>query len=272
MPGYAFRASFLRSRAILRRYVVNHVAYLASQVIFTYGVLLAALYGETPSGERVFVMLVGLLVWHAGSRFLAHFGGDLREEMSQGTMEQNCLTGVPLTGILVARAWTAMALDTFWGLLVMIPAYALLVCTRGVPAGVLLSEARGLAGVLVTFVLILAGLQGIGLTLASVVLRAKSVGLVSTVLGWALLFFTGVLFSPERYPVGLWYLAQLLPVTHGVQALHLLAVEGASIGLRVLWRTWGLLTVCSGCHLLLGAGFFALSERLVRARGMLSHF
>jgi len=160
-------------------------------------------------------LAAGLLVWHVGNRFLNEFSSSLRAELRQGTLEQNCLTQIPVIGILSARAWTSMVFNILWGLLVMIPAYGLLWSTRGVPTGIEL-PAPELAAIVLAFGVTLLGLQGLGLMLGALVLRAKSVGLVATVLGWALLFFTGVLFSPDRYPVMLWQLAQLLPVTHGV--------------------------------------------------------
>lgn len=268
---WALKANYLRNWALLRRYIVNHVGYLTSEVIFTYGVLFAALYGETPSGDRVFILMAGLLVWHIGARFVSQFSSDLRSEMSQGTLEQNCVTGVPLATILITRAWTAMALNAIWGLLVIIPAYALLLWTKGMPTAISL-QGRDSTAILLTLVLILLGLQGIGLTLAAVVLRAKSVGLVSTVLGWALLFFTGVLSSPDSYPAPFWYLGQLLPVTHGLGALRYITLEGMSFASCTLRVAWFRLAICSGCHLLLGIALFSESDRQVRTKGILSHF
>jgi len=129
-----------------------------------------------------------------------------------------------------------------------------------------------LAAIVLTFAITLVGLQGLGLMLGAIVLRAKSVGLLSTVLGWALLFFTGVLFSPDRYPTALRHLAQLLPVTHGVQVMHDVTVGGLSLRSGVMDGDFASLVLCSGGNLFIGVVLFLWSEHIVRRRGILSHF
>lgn len=76
---------------------------------------------------------------------------------------------------------------------------------------------------------------GIGLLIAS---RTKTTEAVSGLMNLVMLpmwIFSGLFFSSDRFTGGLQWFAQVLPLTHLLNALRAVLLEGAGIGDRVVW-------------------------------------
>ena len=83
----------------------------------------------------------------------------------------------------------------------------------------------------------------------------------------ALLAFTGITIPPDSLPPGLYHLAQVLPVTHGLPALR----EGfAGAGLREVADSLLLELGIALLYAVVGAVLFALLQREALRRGTLS--
>jgi len=178
--------------------------------------------------------------------------GGVAEEINAGTLEQTHLSPVP--------AWALAA-----GRLGALTLEALLVAAIlgiGFVAGFSVHY-HGDPATVVPALLTLADIAGYALLVAGPTVAVASIGAVVHVLNGAVLFFNGTLIPIIVFPATIQVVAQLLPTTLGVRALHSMLVDGRP--LSAVWADHTLPLLVAHAVVLLGIGWATYQVSIRRA-------
>ncbi len=234
--------------------------FLYTALIFGAAVaILSGLRGEVMGRQDQLLVLVGWLTWIIASDCMAELPDAVSEEAQVGTLEQICMTPLPL--------WLLLALRSL--------AYLVGVGLRGLAAGVILfffvAPPTEIPLLLFIFLISLIGAYGMGFIFAGLALVFKRVDALTGLVFSLMIFLTGSLVGLER--LGIWYqvLKLSFPLTWGISLMRE-TLQGYS--LSQLWVHGDLigLTIHSLVYLMVGLFIFALSYRQSRTRGTLGHY
>lgn len=131
------------------------------------------------------------------------------------------------------------------------------------------AQARLVSVVLVATLMLLA-FMGLGLLTAAGTLLARRSNPVAAILGAVSFFLSGVAFPVSVLPPWLQGVAQVLPLTHALEALRLTLLLGASPA--ELARSLAALAVFAAVLIPAGLGLFVYGIRRARIDGSLTHY
>ena len=205
-------------------------------------------------------VLIGAIVSTYLFSSLYGMGGSIRMESYWGTLEYILGSPARKISILMGKALSESISSTFF------VATQMVICVVGF--GLTLTVEKILP-ILLTMLLLVAGLYGMAIALAGVTLQIKeSRSLVHTI---EYLFY---LFSPIRYPVGIHPLISLvsvvIPLTYA-----LIAIRGVWLlnqTMEYLWKTVGILAVLDVVFITFGYSIFYFMEKKVRKSGVVSQY
>jgi len=186
-------------RAELKRHLADQWAYPGdslSWVLYTclmFGavigrrpVILNGITGGAYGAQERTLVLVGWLAWQVAARLMAHLSDAISEEAQAGTLEQVCLSPVPLAAVVAARS----------------VAYLLTAGAEGIVAAVVLvffaDPLRVGTGLLAVFCVSLVGTYGMGFLLAGLALVFKRTSSLTNLVFSLMIFFTGAYVGLER--------------------------------------------------------------------------
>ena len=264
-----FVAGARRAKAFLRRDFAVARSYplgLASQAIlplFSSIMLffLARVVGGGSSylhaygGDYFAFAVLGEVAFILQLMVLQTFAGTLRESQVTGTLESTLVTGIELPGLLIYSA--------LWNTLLAVAQVTILVAFSALLFGMRLHGAPAVLGALVVLLMPVACL-GLGFLEGAFTLVAKRGSPFFAVIGLGSQLFGGVLYPLAVLPRPLQFIANLLPIAHGAEALRaafltsnlsvFLAQIGALGALAIFYGTVGYLALRRAVQLAKRAG------------------
>ncbi len=221
--------------------------------------ILGGLQGSVLGSQDQLLVLVGWLAWIVASDCMSELPQAVSEEAQAGTLEQLCLSPLPLWFILAVRSL----------------AYLVGVGIRGLIAAVILfffvAPPESIPSLILIFLISLVGAYGLGFIFAGLALVIKRVEALTGVIFSLMIFATGALVGLER--LGVWYqLLKLgLPMTWGISLMREV-VQGTRF--LELWSNGEVIGVIiqSFVCLLLGLAVFTWGFRQAQAKGTLGQY
>ncbi len=217
---------------------------------------------HAPPEYTGFVILGGVMtafwlnvLWSMGAQFQA--------DREAGNLELYILAPAPLTAVLAGMALGGMLITLVRAAAVFLLG-ALLLQVRFAPG-----SWWGLAGV---FVLTLLALYGLGMVFASLfLLWGRAAGHLVNVLQEPVYLLTGLHFPVKVLGRFLPYLASLLPLTCGLDAMRqILFPRTANLGFLPVWLEVAVLLVLAALFLAVARWCLAVVERKARREGRLT--
>lgn len=221
--------------AFLRRDATIEVSYKFSFMVQMLGnvVLLVVFYyiGQLIEGSRIpaieayggnylAFLLIGLALTETVGVSLTTFAKQIREGQLTGSLEITLLSPVSLNRIL--------AYSAFWPYLMSLVRFFIYLIIGATFYQVGFAQADVFAGIVI-FLLVVVSFAGLGMCWASVVLIIKRGEAVLTLLSYLFIIASGVIFPVALLPGWVQSLAQWIPLTHGLEAMRLALLQGASL-------------------------------------------
>ena len=166
-----------------------------------------------------------------------------------GYLKRLNATPISATEFLLAQMLSRLVLVVFFTVIVFAGCHLLL---HFVVEGSYLN-------LLIVLVLGTFALIALGLVVAARVKSEELAGGLLNLLTWPMLLLSGVWFSMEGSPAWLQWVSQLSPLTHLLEAMRAIMLDGA--GLADIWANLAVLGGMSVLFLLLGAWLFQWTER-----------
>ena len=221
--------------------------------------ILGGVQGNVLGSQDQLLVLVGWLAWIVASDCMSELPQAVSEEAQAGTLEQLCLSALPLWFILAVRSLAYLAGVGIRGLIAAVILFFFVAPPQSIPTLILI------------FLISLAGAYGLGFIFAGLALVIKRVEALTGVIFSLMIFATGALVGLER--LGVWYqvLKLGLPMTWGISLLREVT-QGT--GLVDLWGRGEIVGIIiqSIVYLLLGLGIFAWGYRHAKAKGTLGQY
>ena len=248
-----FRSSWSRLGESLSWFLYTALVFAAAVAI------LSGVRGGALARQDQLLVLVGWLAWIVASDCMSELPDAVSDDAQAGTLEQICLTPLPL--------WLILALRSL--------AYLVGVGIRGLVAAVILffivAPPTAVPSLLAIFLVSLLGAYGLGFIFAGLTLVFKRVQALTGLVFSLMIFLTGSLVGLER--LGVWYQALKLvfPLTWGISLMRQV-IQG--VGLAALWGKGDVAGIIlhSLIYLALGLGVFAWGYRQARMKGTLGHY
>lgn len=209
-------------------------------------------------GDYVGYVALGFAFFSMLTATLFEVGERVHREMVQGTLETVLLTPASRLAWLIGGALGSLAislLDVALVILYYVSFFGGSIHVAGIPYAAL------------ALVLSLAGMTGMGIALAGLVVNLKEPHAFNVMLTPFLMLLSGMMFPAEALPGPLYTLSRLIPVTHGIEAVRSSLLLGATdpgplivLGLEALAYT------------VLGLAVFRLLEARARRGGGLGTF
>jgi len=266
----AIRAIFMRDLKHYIRYPVEAVfgvlqpfiwlipVYFMAQAFAVGGANAAfAAYSGTP--DYVTFWLIGGILGFYVSSVLWGMGFSLKREMLQGVLEANWLTPVPVVVQLVGRSLWGIAVTTFKSFVGL--------AIVGLVVG--LNFNGFILPALITVVLTLVGLYGLGFGIAAAVLVSNDASNIIDITDFAVTTLSGQQFPITVLPRGLMAVSLALPITYGIDA-----IRGYLMGTTTLLPLWQEQLILFGVMIVfvtVGYVVFRRVERAVRRNGNLAY-
>lgn len=220
---------------------------MISSVVYTYQSL------NAPREFVGFVILGGAMMsfWF---NVLWGMGSVMYWERERGNLEVFIVTGAPLYGLLLGMALGGMFNTTIRALAIII-------------IGVFVFNAyfnpAGVPGAILIFILTLAALYSLGLSLASIYLMyARSGWRANELLSEPMMFISGIYYPITTFPLLLQVVASLFPLAIGIDGIRKCLIYGLSIS----DLTWHILLLIIMTIVLLWIGLRILKYMELRAR------
>lgn len=216
--------------------------------------------GNLDANMKLSVM-VGWVTWMVASSGMEKLPLIISEESETGTLEQICLTPIPLSKILVIRSL----------------AYLLGVGARGLVAAVLLlffirAPLSSVPALIALFFISLIGVYGLGFFLAGLALVVKRVNALTTLLFSLMIFFTGAFVGLEKLEGLFNFLRIIFPLTWGISLMRsILTGEATWQSIATSGELVGLM-FHSALYLALGFAIFNWGYKNPRRKGTLAHY
>lgn len=211
-------------------------------------------------GDLVAYFLVGSAFTAYSGVALTAFQEHIRAEQEMGTLEALLVTGVPVPVIaLYIGLWPLLYTLTNTALLFLCAAFLF-----HVPLRVHLLSTSLVVGLTV------AGLSGVGLMSAGVVLVTKRGDPIHWGVTTVVSLLSGVFYPVEILPEPLQHLARLLPTTYGLHALRLSLLRG--VGPTQIGKEMAVLLLTAAVTVSLGILAFYGGWTWARCRGTLAEY
>jgi ABC-2 type transport system permease protein len=165
-------------------------------------------------GERNLSTLMGLLFWQYVSIPFSKISTDIWEDVSSGAFDQIYLSTRSPVRVLLIRLIIYMLRQT----VVVLPVFFVMALVFGFSYQELIGYPW--IGFLVSFVLTLVGLIGLGLMVGGVLLVSRNAISYASAVEYGLLFFSGVIVPFQEMPFILKIIAPWLPLSLGVEILR----------------------------------------------------
>jgi ABC-2 type transport system permease protein len=223
-------------------------------------ILLSGILGGNFNKEASLLLAAGWLTWTVASDGMAELPQSISDEARTGTLEQLCITPVPLSVILVVRSLV----------------YFLGVGARGILAAAILSffvAPLSLSPIILfLFLMSLIGAYGLGFLFAGLALIFKRVKALTNLVFSLMIFFTGAFVGLESTGWVFQVLKILFPLTWGISLMRQVVSGSANLTLLIhngalLW-----LAIHSIVYLFIGLGLFGWGYWTARKTGTLGHY
>lgn len=232
--------------------------FLYTSLIFIAAIaILSGVRGSDLSNQDKLLVLVGWMTWIIASDCMSQLPEIISEESETGTLEQLCLTSLPLATLLAIRSLAYLLGTGLRGLISAAVLFFFVAPPTSVPS------------LLILFLISLVGAFGLGFAFAGLALVFKRVEAITSLVFSLMIFFTGSLVGLER--LGIWYnlLKFVFPLTWGISLMRQV-VQGQN--LIALWSSLAGLLAHSIVFLLIGLGVFVWGDRKAREKGSLGHY
>lgn len=262
---YALRADFVKYFGEFRYYRFNYALGVGMNLLLFVGIVKGVIGSELVAPADFLRVLVSFVIWWYSTGILADMSLYIQEEALYGTLEQVFTTRTPFATFILSKVLAGMLRSSFW-IALFVAAVALIF--RGQLRWPVLDP----TAVLLPALLALASILGLGLILLGLSLLFTRVGAVLALIEYALLFLTGVFFSPSAYPDWLAALVRVLPLTWGIECLRLAIVERTAMAGIIGSRPFFWLIVTAAIYLTAGLIAFRLCLRRAMQTGRLAHY
>jgi len=260
---HAFTAEFILDLRQSWRYKTSFFTDLIVQFLIYSALLFAGKYTWMTRqyggilAESKSLMLVGYVFWSYAVSAINETGNDVRVEANRGTLEQKCLSVVPLWWLLMAKSLSGILISTtFVALLVGMS-------TIFFNVGVKITT-----GAFFAWAIMLMGMYGFGFVIGGIALVVKKVGQLVFLIQIVLLFLTGTIMPLKSFPYILQLVGRYLPLTQGMKIAKI-SIGGTR---TISFESWLVLIIISAVYLTFGLLFFHMSERFARKEGLLGRY
>jgi len=260
--GTAIRAEIRRHLAILVAYPVDNIAWLAMTCLLFLALvtILDGASGGAYGKEDQVLTMVGWLTFQIGGGYVDHISRSVSDEAESGTLEQICLSPIPLAVVFIARSTV----------------YLVIASVRGVIAALILALVVGILPINTSlvglFLVSLPGACGLGLALAGLALVFKRTKALTGLAFGLMIFLTGAFVGLEK--IGWLFTAtqMLLPLTWAISLMR--TTFTSDVTLSTLCSSGELLGLLlhSLVYLMIGIAGFVLGYRIARRKGTLAHY
>ena len=253
-------------RAEIKRYFAlrwSHVGSTTSWLLYALAMFVAIiviLNGVTKGkygGESL--VLIGWLTYVVASDCMSELPGAISEETKTGTLEQVCLTPVPLAVLMFIRSLVVLLGAGARGLMLVLILY-------------LVTPVHFGPGLVPLFFISLFGAYGMGFLLAGLALVLKRISALMQLVFSLMIFATGAFVGLEKLGWLFDTLRLIFPLTWGISLMRSTALGEAT--LSSLWRSGQMagLTLHSVIYLALGLATFAWGYSTARKQGTLGQY
>lgn len=222
-------------------------------------ILLNGISGGQYGKQEQLLVLIGWLTFIVASDVIQELPGIISEEAQTGTLEQLCITPVPLASLLALRSLAFLLGSGVRGLL------------AAVILSIFVSPLQTGPALIVIFLISLVGAYGLGFMLAGVALVFKRAEALVGVLLSLMIFLTGALVGLESLDWVYQVSKLLLPLTWGISMIRSTVISGSLVA-PLQFRELVSLGFHSLVYLLAGWVIFTIGFWRARADGTLAHY
>jgi ABC-2 type transport system permease protein len=225
------------------------------------GAALAVFERLTGTADYVSFIVLGTILWMWLNMTLWDLGMYLRNEQMRGTLESNWLTPTRRVALMLGGALTKLAISLLF-MAVSLLEFRLVFGVRVLDGNV------GLA--LLTLLLTIPSIHGIGVAFASLVLRFKEANALVFLVRGVFMIFCGISFPIAVLPGWMQSVAAALPLTYAIRAVR--AALLANAGFADLLPDLAALAAFAVALPALGYTIFSFTERRSRRTGDLAQY
>ena len=172
-------------------------------------------------GSFLAYVLIGIALTDCVLVSLMSFARQIREAQTTGTLEATLMSPASLTSILIY--------SSLWDYFMSAIRFLLYLGLGAVVFSVKLGQAN-LPAAAVVFLLTVVCFMGIGIMWAGVVLMVKRGEGMISVIGYLIMFATGVFFPISLLPHWVQVFASFVPLTYALDGMRFALLQGASLG------------------------------------------
>ncbi len=262
--------------AFIKRGLFNAISYPTAMVLkvislfitvasFYYLALLFGTQEENPllrpyGGNYLAFLIVGVIFQYFTSLALGSFSREISDEQKMGTLEFLLMSRTKLGFILIYAALWEFIWNTLTSIVILVVGIAVF--------GIKLDANLPLA--ILTVLLTVLSLSGIGMASAGIILITKQGDPIAWALGVASGFLSGVYYPIDVLPPALKNVSLLLPTTHALIALRQSIINNATF--YQLRSELIILSLFSLVTIPLGLFIFSYGFNRARTEGSLSHY
>lgn len=258
-------AFLVRDLTVARSYPIQFVMGLARTV---FGVVLLYVPAQVLTGSEAFdshggflpFAVIGVSLISFFTAVVAGFSSAIRSEQTVGTLESMLMTHTPLAAmVLASNLWTLTMASVNVALTLLAGHFIFGLAFPG-------SYPLAIAIVLMTSLSFVA----LGILSGAIIVIIKRGDPLQRIVTAVFFMFGGVLYPIEAFPEWVHPLANLLPITHGVEALR--AVLLRSAGFHEVAGTLLMLAICGGVAIPIALAAFAWAISIAKRDGTLAHY
>jgi ABC-2 type transport system permease protein len=260
---------------IFRRYPSWVMAFFIWPVLFPLGFIFTAKALGGPDGSSLSAfsqlsgttdyagfMVVGSTMWMWVNITLWNVGLHLRSEQMRGTLESNWLCPVPRISVMLGASLTQLGTSLLL-LVVGLIEFRLFL-------GVELVRVSTALPLLLTVLLLIPSIYGLGLAFASLVVRFKEANPMVFLVRGTFMIFCGIAYPMAVLPEWMKRVSEFLPLTYAVRSIRAVGLAGATYA--DILPDLRMLTVFAIIMPILGYAAFRLAERRSRRTGDLGQY
>ena len=231
--------------------------FLASKMIDGQDIASLAPYG----GDYFSFVLIGIALTDYLTISTNTFSREIRNAQMMGTLESLLVTPTSIHTILLSSflyKLLSTSLRMFFYLLLGIFVFGIQFRTEG------------LFPLTAAFLLTLLPFLGLGLFAAAFIIIFKQGNPISSLMAMSSGLLGGVIYPVTVLPEWLKPLSSILPITHGLEAIRQILLNGA--GLQDISKQLSILFLLSIIFLVIGCGFIYYSLQIAKKEGSLLHY
>ncbi len=212
-------------------------------------------------GSFLAFVLIGIALTDCVLVSLMSFAQQIREAQTTGTLEATLISPASLTSILIY--------SSLWNYFMSGIRFLLYLGLGALVFGVQLGKGN-LPAALIIFLLTVVCFMGLGILWAGMVLTVKRGEGIISVIGYFVMFATGVFFPVALLPHWLQIFGKLIPLTYALDGMRFALLQGSSFAeLAPIILTLGIFAI-----VLLGGGIagFNLAVRAAKQSGSLTQY